>query len=192
MCGLAGVIAGDRTVVQSALRRITAAQAHRGPDRDGMIVKHFGQAWIGLGHRRLSIIDISERGAQPMVNPRTGDQLIYNGEIYIYQILRRELEACGHQFSSGSDSEVLLYALEQWGTAALERLQGMFAFGFFKAAAQELLIARDPLGIKPLYYAETPGSFLFASEVRALLRSELISDEIDSAGLAGLLSYGAV
>ena len=151
----------------------------------------FGGGVLGVGHRRLAIIDLSDNGAQPMTHPVTGDKLVYNGELYNYRKLRSELSARGCRFQSESDSEVLLHALVEWGPSAIARLEGMFAFAFHRVAAGELLLARDPLGIKPLYIGRSRRAFLFASEVRALLASGLVSEAVDMRGVASFLSYGA-
>lgn len=191
MCGLAGVICPDGWIARLALRAMVDAQRHRGPDGEGERFLHMGDATLGLGHRRLSIIDLSAQGAQPMVHPHTGDVLVYNGEIYNYRDLRQELRACGAVFLGDSDSEVLLHALVEWGPRALPRLQGMFAFSFYRVATGELMLARDPLGIKPLYVGRRGRTVVFASEVRAVLASGLLEQQIDPRGIAGLFSYGA-
>src|SRR5690606_25559301 len=191
MCGLAGVICQDGGIARLALPAMVHAQRHRGPDGGGEHYVPMGDATIGLGHRRLSIIDLSAQGAQPMVHPDTGDVLVYNGEIYNYRDLKEELSAGGTIFLGDSDSEVLLHALVEWGPRALSRLQGMFAFAFYRVAAGELMLARDPLGIKPLYVGRRGRTVVFASEVRAILASGLIEPQIDPRGIAGLFSYGA-
>lgn len=171
---------------------MVAAQIHRGPDDSGETYQPFGSLVLGLGHRRLSIIDISCAGHQPMVHPRTGDQIVFNGEIYNFQLIRQELLSAGEQFAGHSDTEVLLHGLARWGPDYIKRLQGMFAFAFFNAKEQTLLLARDSMGIKPLYVAQAHGTLLFASEVRAILASGLVSDTFDRQGIASLLAYGAV
>jgi len=183
MCGVAGILNLDGApVVHELVKGMTDAIAHRGPDGEGQWV----EGATGLGHRRLSIIDLSAAGNQPMV---TGDGryvLSYNGEIYNYRELRVELEAKGHNFWSRTDTEVLLYALAEWGMAALDRLNGMFAFAFWDRQAQQLVLARDRYGIKPLYYCTAGSAFLFASESKAFLRHPLFRAEAD---LEGLLEY---
>ncbi|RCS22656.1 asparagine synthase (glutamine-hydrolyzing) [Phyllobacterium salinisoli] len=195
MCGIAGIVSQDRTAAARALHRMVEAQRHRGPDGSGESIACFGSGVLALGHTRLAIIDVSSAGAQPMVHPATGDRLVFNGEIYNHGHLRHELAARGCVFRGTSDSETLLHALVEWGPQCIARLEGMFAFAFHRAATGELLLARDPLGIKPLYLA--PGltngcDLVFASEVRAILRCDLVAREISVKGLAGLLSYGAV
>ncbi|HVT91016.1 MAG TPA: asparagine synthase (glutamine-hydrolyzing) [Tepidisphaeraceae bacterium] len=192
MCGIAGIISQSRKAVEEDLARATRAQAHRGPDDSGEQILSFGRAFLGLGQRRLSIIDLSPLGHQPMVHPRTGDQIIFNGEIYNFQALRRKLESDGEVFKGHSDTEVLLHGLVRYGPEYVRRLEGMYAFAFFSVAKNELMLARDPMGIKPLYVSRSKDLFLFASEVRALLASNLVSKELDPRGIAGLLAYGAV
>ena len=149
MCGIAGVFNFDGEAVDlRLLRRMTDAIAHRGPDGEG----HYVDAGIGLGHRRLAIIDLSDAARQPMPN-ETGDVLLtYNGEIYNFQPLRAELEAAGHRFHSATDSEVIVHGYEQWGEECVTRLNGMFAFGLWDGRRRRLVLARDRYGIKPLYY----------------------------------------
>jgi asparagine synthase (glutamine-hydrolysing) len=151
----------------------------------------FGRVHLGLGHRRLSILDLSAAGHEPMVHPRTGDVLVFNGEIYNFRPLRRELESLGEEFVGHGDAEVLLHALSRWYTAALPRLEGMYAFAFYQASGPRLLLARDPAGIKPLYLRQEGGGLLFASEVRALLASGRVRPAVDPRGVAGYLGYGA-
>jgi len=160
MCGICGYL-GDGSV--TTLAAMNAAIRHRGPDDSG----DFIAAGVGLGHRRLAIIDLAS-GQQPMVDGQ-GNALVFNGEIYNFQELRRELEQLGAVFRTHSDTEVLLLAYRQWGAACLERLRGMFAFALWDAAERRLFIARDRVGIKPLYYVEFNGVFYFASEIKALL-----------------------
>lgn len=192
MCGIAGVIGADRDGVATALRAMVAAQAHRGPDDSGDTIVPFGERFLGLGHRRLSILDLSPCGHQPMIHARTGDQIVFNGEIYNFRSLRAELDTTGDVFAGHSDTEVLLNGLARWGDAYLRRLQGMYAFAFFHQASTSLMLARDPLGIKPLYVADVGEAFLFASEVRALLASGLVPRTVDLQAVSGYLAYGAV
>lgn len=173
MCGIVGVCNLNGEPVPTALlKRMTDIIAHRGPDGEG----HYTDGPVGLGHRRLAIIDLSPAGRQPMSN-ETGDVIItYNGEIYNFQQLRVELQALGHRFQSQADSEVVIHAYEEWGERCIERFDGMFAFAIYdrrpKAARHrgKLFLARDRYGIKPLYYYHANGVFLFASEIKALLQ----------------------
>ena len=160
MCGICGYLGpGNENVLQA----MSEAIVHRGPDDSGL---HLGDGF-GLAHRRLSIIDLAG-GHQPMISPE-GDVLVFNGEIYNFQELRGDLEKLGHRFATHSDTEVLLRAYRQWGAYCLQRLRGMFAFALWDNVRRELFIARDRVGIKPLYYAEHRGIVYFASEVKALL-----------------------
>jgi asparagine synthase (glutamine-hydrolysing) len=165
--------------------------AHRGPDDSGTIVLRDGSGEIGLGNRRLAILDLSPLGHQPMLDPDTGNWIVYNGEIYNFLELRGELEQAGARFISHSDTEVLLKSYAHWGDACLTRLRGMFALALWDVSRRQLLLARDPMGIKPLYYAIAGSFFLFASEVRSLLGTGLLPRRIDAAGLTNYLSFGS-
>ena len=197
MCGICGVINLDPRPVEPAVRKMMRAMVHRGPDDEGY--EQFALGGEGntgpvaaFGFRRLAILDLSPAGHQPMFNPATGDCLVFNGEIYNFRALKAELENLGVTFRSTSDTEVLLQALCTWGEAAVEKLQGMFAFAFFHARSRRILLARDPLGIKPLYVAALDDRLVFASEIRTVLASGLVPDDLDLAGIAGMLAYGAV
>ena len=197
MCGICGVISADPQPVEPAVRAMMRAMVHRGPDDEGFEVLSLGGSEAsgpvaGFGFRRLAILDLSAAGHQPMFNQRTGDCLIFNGEIYNFRQLRTELQMAGVVFRSTSDTEVLLQALCTWGEAAVEKLQGMFAFAFYHASSQRILLARDPLGIKPLYVAALPDRLLFASEIKPLLASGIVPKDLDLAGISGMLAYGAV
>ncbi len=173
-----------------------AAQVHRGPNDEGSEFIRLGTGgdggMVGLGFRRLSIQDLSALGHQPMTHPETGDVLIFNGEIYNFQELRSKLGAMGVAFRGHSDTEVLLHALVQWGTDCIAELAGMYAFAFYQRRTRRLLIARDPMGIKPVYMANGRGGLVVASEVRTVLSSGLVEGRIDRRGVASLLAYGAV
>src|SRR4051812_34772699 len=166
MCGIAGRFNFDplRPVARGVLEAMTDALAHRGPDAAGYHVA----PGIGLGHRRLSIIDLSS-GDQPIANETGTVWTIFNGEIYNFGEVRAELAAHGHQFRTNSDTEVIVHGYEQWGERCVERFRGMFAFALWDAAARRLMLARDRVGVKPLYYAELPGGIVFGSELKALL-----------------------
>lgn len=192
MCGISGVVARSASLATSALGPMVLSQAHRGPDGQGLQVTDLGDVHVGFGHRRLAIIDLTETGQQPMTHPVTGDVLIYNGELYNHLELKQELEGRGVVFRGSSDTEVILHALVEWGPECVDRLKGMFAFAFLWKSQRRILLARDPLGIKPLYFATLPGVFAFASEVRSLVASGLVETEIDRRAMAGLLAYGAV
>lgn len=194
MCGLAGILmtasrAGD---IQPRLDAMLDSIRHRGPDDSGSIVLPWGDNVIALGHRRLAILDVSPLGRQPMAHTGSGCQLVFNGEIYNFQRLRRELEAAGDHFRGRGDTEVLLAGLVRYGTPFLARLEGMFALAFWDPREPCLILARDHAGIKPLYLADHGTGWAFASECRALVRCGLVSQAIDRQATAGLLAYGAV
>lgn len=170
------------------------AMMHRGPDDEGyeeLPLAGDGGPVAGFGFRRLAILDLTPAGHQPMVNRESGDCLIFNGEIYNFRWLRAKLAAEGAAIRSTGDAEVLLQALSRWGERALDSLDGMYAFAFYQAATRRILLARDPLGIKPLYIAREQRAFVFASEVRAVLASGLVADDLDPAGMAAMLAYGS-
>lgn len=196
MCGIAAIVSRNARLAPRALVAMTQAQVHRGPDDQGHeYIQLTGDPHgptLGLGQRRLSIIDLSPLGHQPMINPATGDVIIFNGEIYNYQTLRDRLIADGVTFRGHSDTEVLLHALSRYGEACIGELAGMYAFIFFHKASRRMLVARDPLGIKPLYVTSGPKGWAAASEVRAILASGLVSAEPDLRAFAGLMAYGAV
>ena len=166
MCGIAGKFNFDpqRPIDRERLAAMTTVIAHRGPDADGFYV---GDG-IGLGHRRLSIIDLST-GDQPLMNEDHTIWVVFNGEIYNFAEIRVELEAHGHRFRTHSDTEVIVHAYEQWGDAAVDRFRGMFAFALWDEPKRRLLLVRDRLGVKPLYYSATPRGVTFGSEIKALL-----------------------
>ena len=192
MCGIAGIISLGKPGLEAALSRAVGAQAHRGQDDEGSYIGPFGRGALALGHRRLSILELSDAGHQPMVHPVSGDILAYNGELYNYLEIRRELEKTGAEFVGHSDTEVLLHALTHWGGACLRRLEGMYAFAFLDRRRQRLIMARDPLGIKPLYWGLGNDCLVFASEVKGILATNYIKPELDRSGIAGMLAYGAV
>jgi asparagine synthase (glutamine-hydrolysing) len=191
MCGIAGIVSPDVGEVSPAVQRMTQSLVHRGPDDAGIETFSVGGAAAGFGFRRLAILDLTPAGHQPMLHPATGDCLVFNGEIYNFRQLRAELVARGSVFRGHGDTEVLLEALVTWGAEALPRLEGMYALAFHDKRADRILLARDPLGIKPLYVAESAGRLVFASEVRAVLASGIVPVEWDPAGVATLLAYGA-
>jgi len=192
MCGIFGIVCGSRGGSIELLKRAVETLRHRGPDDAGMEVIETGSGEIGFAHTRLSIIDVSPAGHQPMHDPATGNWIVYNGEIYNFRDLRRELESAGEEFSSHSDTEVILAAYRVWGEGCLDRLRGMFAFGLWDAARKQLLLARDPMGIKPLYYSKSEKGFVFASEVRTILESGLVPQKLDRNGVLSYLSFGSV
>lgn len=190
MCGIAGIIEKrsqemreSRAGLEHDLKKMNEAQKHRGPDGEGVFVDARNGQVFGFGHRRLAILDLSPAGHQPMVlKTFKGKRLVltYNGEIYNYLELRGELQAKGYRFTSGTDSEVLLRAYEEWGQASLEKFNGMFAFAIYDEDKQVIFAARDRFGVKPFYYRETRDSFEFASEIKGILslgRASSIDDQ---------------
>lgn len=195
MCGIAGIITqSSREDAMGRLKQMLNLQTHRGPDGVGYeIVETTKGNPVCLGNRRLAVLDLSDHGHQPMINPDTGDIIIYNGEIYNFGDLKVSLETLGFAFRSSSDTEVLLRAYQQWGLNFLDKIKGMFAFAIWDPKTQGLLLARDQLGIKPLYYSSlNDQGFVFASEVRAVLASGLVPQKMDTRSLASYLAYGAV
>ena len=194
MCGIAGIIEKDKTAsLDAALAAMLAAQIHRGPDGEGSWIASLGRGAIGLGSRRLAIQDRSPLGHQPMIDPDSGDVLVFNGEIYNAPALRQQLQGCGYSFRGHSDTEVVLIGYRKWGVEIIDKLRGMFALALWDTECRRLLLARDPFGIKPLYYSQTRlGGFIFASELRALLASKLVDAGINRQAMAGYFAYGAV
>src|ERR1700722_876097 len=205
MCAIAGILGRVGEANRAALERMNTAMVHRGPDAEGVWVSPPDARGFGalLGHRRLAILDLSEAGRQPMVDPVTGHVLVFNGEIYNYVDMRERLAAAargtpGERLESSGDSAVMLRALSVNGREAVSQLRGMFAFAFWDVHRRELLLARDPLGTKPLYIAENRDpraewSLAFASEVRALLAAELLgTPRLDSRASASVVWNGFV
>src|SRR5262249_5475200 len=175
MCGIAGICNRRGELVSAnLLKRMTDIIAHRGPDSE----RHYTDRPVGLGHRRLAIIDLSPNGHQPMAN-ETGDVIIvFNGEIYDFQRLRIELESRGHQFHSRPDTEVIIHAYEEWGDDCVRRFNGMFAFAIWDKPHQRLFLARDRYGVKPLYWNFGNETLMFASEIKAILENPTVKQEL--------------
>jgi asparagine synthase (glutamine-hydrolysing) len=207
MCGICGLWLRGEHVSPQTLVRMRETLAHRGPDGASGVLLPAGEGQVpvrfeqhppdgtaghrlGFGHRRLAIIDIPG-GAQPMASDDESVWLNYNGEIYNYRELRAQLRAAGHRFATESDTEVLLRAYEQYGPRCVEHLNGIYAFAVWDARVRRLLLARDPFGVKPLYYACTPQGFAFGSEVKAILASGLVAPalDLDALGLSLMLRY---
>jgi asparagine synthase (glutamine-hydrolysing) len=183
VCGIAGIFnLNGEPVSPVVLRKMTDAIAHRGPDGEGFYIDSF----VGLGHRRLAIIDLSPAGHQPMVTPDGNYAISYNGEVYNFQEIRIELESQGFQFHSKTDTEVVLNAYSAWGEKCLDRFNGMFAFAIWDKRNQKLFLARDRYGIKPLYYVFCGNRLIFGSEQKAILEHPSVKREID---LEALLEY---
>ncbi|MGD8826291.1 MAG: asparagine synthase (glutamine-hydrolyzing) [Myxococcales bacterium] len=192
MCGIAGAIGCIDDGVIEAVGRAHGALRHRGPDAEGTWQDVQEQHGVALAHRRLAIIDLSADGAQPMHDPQSGLTIVFNGEIYNFAFLRRELEALGHVFRTRTDTEVLLKAHAQWGDHAVGRLNGMFAYALWDSKQRRALLVRDRMGIKPLYFAQVGQTLLFASELRALLATGRIDRKLDPVGLSSYLWNGFV
>lgn len=192
MCGINGIFSynTDNPVDDNELLYVREYMHSRGPDGCG--VWFSGDKRIGLAHRRLAIIDLSETGAQPMSTPDGNLHIIFNGEIYNYKDLRKHLIDKGYEFHSQSDTEVLLYLYSYLGENMVYKLRGMFAFAIFDKNNQKLFLARDPYGIKPLYYSNDGKVFRFASQVKALQSGGAISKRLDPAGIVGFLLWGSV
>jgi asparagine synthase (glutamine-hydrolysing) len=210
MCGISGIVAlNGRPVDLGVLQRMNDAQAHRGPDGQGFLVSwpesngfcsafllHTDQgslappARVALGHRRLAILDLSDRGLQPMSAAASGAWIVFNGEIYNHGALRAELEARGRFFNTRTDTEVLLQSYLEWGTDCLEKLEGMFAFAIWDGGRGRLFCARDRLGIKPFYYATPQDHFIFASEIKGLLPFPELQPTADDEAVLGFLVHG--
>ncbi|HLM66566.1 MAG TPA: asparagine synthase (glutamine-hydrolyzing), partial [Longimicrobium sp.] len=187
MCGICGIYHRDpaRPADERAVRAMAHALRHRGPDGEGF---HLDGA-LGLGHRRLSIIDLSESGRQPMTDEAGRFWITFNGEIYNYLELRQMLVARGHVFRSHTDTEVILHLFEDEGPECVHRLNGMFAFAVWDARERTLFAARDRFGVKPFYYSEAGAGFVFASEIKALFASGMVAPEMDRGGLADYLTF---
>lgn len=186
MCGVAGVIRLDGGNIEpSLLTAMTDAIAHRGPDGEGQWI----EGNVGIGHRRLSIIDLSETGHQPMVDASNRFVLSYNGEVYNFKELRRELEKLGHRFRGKSDSEVVLISFVEWGTSAFIKFNGMFALSIWDRKERVLTLARDRYGIKPLYYAHQAGVFSFASEQKAIIANTEFDRNLNKVALLEYFTF---
>ncbi len=189
MCGIAGIIGGELNSRKAGIRRMNEAISHRGPNDKGT----FSDNWISLGHRRLSILDLSSEGRQPFWTSDGRYAIVYNGEVYNFASLRKQLCKAGYSFRSKTDTEVILKAYLAWGASCVQHFNGMFAFAIYDAEQQTVFIARDRMGIKPLYYARSQnGAFLFASEVRALLKSGMIQRKLNQHILSHYLVYQSV
>lgn len=198
MCGICGVVSVEqRTDAEAVVRRMMGAMRHRGPDDEGLFLSPPGTPRAALGMRRLSIIDLAG-GRQPVFNEDGNVAVVFNGEIYNFRELRHRLEAEGHVFRTRSDTEAIVHAYEAWGADCVHQLRGMFAFAVLdlrknsRGAGPRLFLARDRLGIKPLYYAPANGALLFASEVRALLASRWVMPRLREAALQAYLLFGSV
>lgn len=187
MCGIAGIFDGSGAVDADALETVNAALTHRGPDDAGT----FFDGPVGLAHRRLSIID-PEGGTQPLFNEDGSVAVVFNGEIYNHRTVRTDLVDAGHRFETDADTEVLVHAYEEYGLAFLDRLEGMFAFALWDGDAERLLLARDPMGIKPLFVANDGDAIAFASELSAILESSIDPGALRREAIAQYFAFGFV
>jgi len=189
MCGIAGIVSNNGVIEAKRLTRFQKSLAHRGPDDCGLWIN--ADQTAGFAHTRLSIIDLTPSGHQPMQTPDCRYTIVFNGEIYNYQSLKKEMEAQGKAFISTSDTEVLLKLLAKDGVLALERIRGMFAFAIWDSLKSKLTLARDPLGIKPLYFSQYSNGLAFASEAKAL-KSAGFGGEIEPKAVGAFLQWGSI
>src|SRR3989344_8619957 len=180
MCGICGFNGEDKAL----LREMNTLLTHRGPDAEGT----YSDGKMSLGHRRLSIIDLSPAGKQPMSNEDQTIWITFNGEIYNFQELRKELEKRGHSFSSNTDTETIIHGYEEWGERIIQKLNGMFAFALWNTKTETLFLARDRLGVKPLYYFWNGTKFVFASEIKSLLADQRIPRQLNQKALQQYLN----
>ena len=186
MCGIVGLLNfNSKPIDETLLNAMTDSLSHRGPDGRGLYIDHN----LGLGHRRLAILDLSEAGHQPMLTKCEQYAISYNGEIYNFKELRKELESLGHHFYSQTDTEVILKAYIEWRDACVDKFNGMFAFAVWDKARRNLFLARDRYGIKPLYYYQAGDAFIFASEQRAILLHPRVRREVDHTGLLEYFTF---
>src|SRR2546428_829027 len=186
MCGICGIVdqAGRSDESGDLVRDMARRIAHRGPDQEG----YFEDRLAVLGSRRLSIVDLTG-GRQPISSEDGAIHVVFNGEIYNFQELRRDLQSRRHHFHTATDTEVVVHSFEEWGTEALARLNGIFAIALWDAPRRRLVLARDPMGVKPLYYATHGTTLAFASELKALLALPWISREVEFEALQAYLSF---
>jgi len=195
MCGICGFVVDRKNGPKDwpgILRAMTRTLAHRGPDSEGRHCSRTSSKVVGLGHRRLSVIDLTENANQPLVNEDASVVVVCNGEIYNYKELAEELKAKGHRFTSRSDTETIVHLYEDMGDSCVDRLHGMFAFALWDQIKRRLFLARDPMGIKPLFYVFKHGNFYFASEIKTLLVLDDVSREMDLKGIDHYFTYGYI
>lgn len=190
MCGIAGFIDFKKTSGQTDLKNMTDVVRHRGPDGAGHWTHESNNYTLGFGHRRLSILDLSENGHQPM---HFGDlHITFNGEIYNFQSVREDLKKLGHDFQTNCDTEVILHAYQQWGTDSLHHFRGMFAFVLFDATKQEVICVRDRVGVKPFFYSLQNGCFTFGSELKSLIAHPSFDKKLDHQAVAEFVQFGNI
>ena len=189
MCGICGEIRyDDQSADVGAVARMAESMVRRGPDADGLV----SRGRVAFGHRRLKIIDLSEHSQQPLVDSQLGLMITFNGAIYNYPELREELDGKGYKFFSSGDTEVILKAYHAWGLECVERFNGMFAFAIHERDTGRVVLARDRLGIKPLYYTQSPGQLRFASTLPALVAAGDVDTSIDPVALNYYMSFHSV
>lgn len=194
MCGICGKVSLDTNGIdEEVIRKMAGVLKHRGPDDQGIYLSNvqcpMSNVQVGLGHRRLSIIDLSSAGHQPMANEDKTVWIVYNGEIYNFKDLRANLEKKGHKFSSNTDTEVIIHLYEEVGVECVKQLRGMFAFALYDQKRGRLLLARDRLGQKPLNYTIKDGSLIFASEIKSILEDPSVDREVNVNSLHNYLTY---
>ncbi|WP_299361314.1 asparagine synthase (glutamine-hydrolyzing) [Winogradskyella sp.] len=194
MCGITGFCSFNNSILdpQKTLKDMTDVISHRGPDDEGYMIANTDNAVVGLGHRRLSIIDLSSSGHQPMTDESKDLNIVFNGEIYNYKEVRQELLNLGYTFKSSSDTEVILNAFRHWGESCAEHFIGMFAFAIFDKTKNKLFLCRDRLGVKPLYYYENDNILMFASELKSFHKNAQFHKEINQESLSNYLQTGYV
>ena len=190
MCGISGYADFNKRTAKETLEKMNRILSHRGPDGEGYGIYNNDTAAIGLGHRRLSIIDLTEGGSQPQTYQSL--HITFNGEIYNYAEIKKQLEQKGHQFHSHSDTEVILHAYAEWGSAALQQFIGMFAFAIYDEGKQKIFACRDRAGVKPFFYYWKNNLFLFGSELKALMQHPEFAKEINTDAAAAYMQYGYV
>ena len=190
MCGISGFADFNKRTAKETLEKMNRILSHRGPDGEGYGIYNNDTAAIGLGHRRLSIIDLTEGGSQPQTYQSL--HITFNGEIYNYAEIKKQLEQKGHQFHSHSDTEVILHAYAEWGSAALQQFIGMFAFAIYDEGKQKIFACRDRAGVKPFFYYWKNNLFLFGSELKALMQHPEFAKEINTDAAAAYMQYGYV
>lgn len=192
MCGIVGIINREsqrKDILEKNLVEMRDSMIHRGPDGFGLWISD--DCKVGLGHRRLSIIDLSDAGKQPMSNPEQTIWITFNGEIYNHVEIRQELEKLGYKYHSGTDTETIIYAYQEWGIECLNKFNGMFAIGLWDEREKSLYLIRDRVGIKPVYYTDAGKAFLFASEIKAFFKHPDVNKNISEEGLYHYFSFGS-
>src|SRR2546429_2125000 len=189
MCGMGGILATDNgfAVGEELVTTMRDTMVHRGPDDAGSW--YSPEQGVALGARRLAIVDLSRAGHMPMSNEDGSVWIAYNGEVYNHEALRTELEAKGHVYRSRTDTETIVHLYEEEGSRCVERLEGMFAFAIWDSRKRELFLARDRLGVKPLYFAQLPGGFIFGSEIKALLEHPALTPDLDEEAFFHYLTF---